>query len=133
MEEKPKPSSRRSFVKAAIVGGATAAVIGTAVLGPSLRPSAASPGPPSFPQVGSHLVWFDKGANLFRRRNLITGTDEFSQGDGAAVVQSAIDVLPSDTGGIIWVTVGIDASEWVVTIGMDSISSVALRDPSPHD
>src|SRR5438034_1399155 len=132
MEEKPKPSSRRSFVKAAIVGGATAAVIGTAVLGPSLRPSAASPGPASFPQVGSHLVWFDKGANLFRRRNLITGTDEFSQGDGAAVVQSAIDSLPSDTGGIIWVTEDLDATDGVVTIGKDSVSLVALRDPPPR-
>src|SRR5207249_2323836 len=132
MEEKPKPSSRRSFVKAAIVGGATAAVIGTAVLGPSLRPSVASPGPASFPQVGSHLVWFDKGANLFRRRNLITGTDEFSQGDGAAVVQSAIDSLPSDTGGIIWVTEDLDATDGVVTIGKDSVSLVALRDPPPR-
>ena len=132
MEEKPKPSSRRSFVKAAIVGGATAAVVGTAVLGPSLRPSVASPGPASFPQVGSHLVWFDKGANLFRRRNLITGTDEFSQGDGAAVVQSAIDALPSDTGGIIWVTEDLDATDGVVTIGKDSVSLVALRDPPPR-
>src|SRR5439155_1128050 len=132
MEEKPKPTSRRSFVKAAIVGGATAAVVGTAVLGPSLRPSVASPGPASFPQIGSHLVWFDKGANLFRRRNLITGTDEFSQGDGAAVVQSAIDALPSDTGGIIWVTEDLDATDGVVTIGKDSVSLVALRDPPPR-
>src|SRR5947207_14535817 len=108
MEEKPKRSSRRSLVKAAIVGGATAAVIGTAVLGPSLRPSAASPGPASFPQVGSHLVWFDKGATLFRRRNLITGSDEFSQGDCAAVVQRAIDARPSDTRWVMWVT---DASD----------------------
>src|SRR5438046_9368358 len=104
MEEKPKPSSRRSFVKAAIVGGATAAVIGTAVLGPSLRPSAASPGPASFPRVGSHLVRFDEGANLFRRRHLITGTDESSQRDGAAVVQGALDCLACDTAGFIWVS-----------------------------
>ena len=73
MEEKPKPTSRRTFVKAAIVGGATAAVVGTAVLGPGLRPSVEA-GPASFPQVGSHLVWLDKGENLFRRRNLLTGT-----------------------------------------------------------
>src|SRR2546430_14810492 len=98
MEEKPKPTSRRTFVKAAIIGGATAAVVGTAVLGPSLRPSAA-PGAASYPQVGSHLVWFDKGANLFRRRNLLTGTDEFSDPDGAVVVQNAIEALPSDIGG----------------------------------
>src|SRR5256885_5958661 len=100
MEEKPEPTSRRTFVKAAIVGGATAAVVGTAVLGPSLRPSV-SPGPASFPQVGSHLVWLDKGPNLFRRRNLLTGTDEYSHADGALVVQSAIDALPSGTGGVI--------------------------------
>jgi len=131
MEEKPKPTSRRTFVKAAIVGGATAAVVGTAVLGPSLRPSVA-PGPASFPQVGSHLVWLDKGANLFRRRNLLTGTDEFSHGDGAFVVQSAIDALPSDTGGIIWLTEDLDAPNGIVTIDKDSVSLVALRDPPPR-
>src|SRR2546422_1223891 len=98
MEEKPKPTSRRSFVKAAIVGGATAAVVGTAVLGPGLRPSVEA-GPASFPQVGSHLVWLDKGANLFRRRNLLTGTDEYSHADGALLVQSAIHALPLGTGG----------------------------------
>src|SRR3989440_9449699 len=106
MEEKPEPTSRRTFVKAAIVGGATAAVVGTAVLGPSLRPSVAA-GPASFPQVGSHLVWLDKGANLFRRRNMLTGTDEYSHADGALVVQSAIDALPPRTGGVILVTRGL--------------------------
>src|SRR5438309_10793136 len=132
MEEKPKPTSRRSFVKAAIVGGATAAVVGTAVLGPSLRLSVASPGPTSFPQVGSYLVWFDKAATLFRRRNLATGTDEFSQADGAVVVQSAIDALPSDLGGTIWITEDLDAPNGIVMINKDSVSLVSLRDPPPR-
>src|SRR5256886_15418562 len=98
MEEKPKPTSRRTFVKAAIVGGATAAVVGTAVLGPSLRPSVVAPGATSFPQVGSHLVWLDKGPNLFRRRNLLNGTDEYSHADGALFRQRPIDPLPPGTG-----------------------------------
>jgi len=132
MEEKPKPTSRRTFVKAAIVGGATAAVVGTAVLGPSLRPSVVAPGATSFPQVGSHLVWLDKGPNLFRRRNLLTGTDEYSHADGALVVQSAIDALPPGTGGIIWLTEDLDAPNGVVTIDRDSVSLVALRDPPPR-
>ena len=54
-------------------------------------------------------MWFDKAATLFRRRNLATGTDEFSQADGAVVVQSAIDALPSDLGGTIWITEDLDA------------------------
>src|SRR2546429_188517 len=45
-EEKPKPTSRRAFVKAAIIGGASAAVVGTAVLAPNLRPTAAPDPPP---------------------------------------------------------------------------------------
>src|SRR2546423_3647869 len=132
MEEKPKPTSRRTFVKAAIVGGATAAVVGTAVLGPSLRPSVVAPGATSFPQVGSHLVWLAKAPNLFRRRNLLTGTDESSHADGALVVQSAIDALPSGTGGIIWLTEDLDAPNGVVTIDKDSGSLVAFRDPPPR-
>jgi len=136
-EEKPKPTSRRAFVKAAIIGGASAAVVGTAVLAPNLRPTAApapvpSPGPSPFPQAGSYLVWFDKAAALFRRRNLATGTDEFSQADGAVVVQSAIDALPSDIGGTIWITEDLDAPNGIVMINKDSVSLVSLRDPPPR-
>src|SRR2546427_2929116 len=134
-EEKPKPTSRRAFVKAAIRGGASAPGSGTALLPPSLRPTAAPPpptGPSPFPQTGSYLVWFDKAATLFRRRNLATGTDEFSQADGAVVVQSAIDALPSDIGGTIWITEDLDAPNGIVMINKDSVSLVSFRDPPPR-
>src|SRR3989442_13457041 len=127
MEEKPKPTSRRTFVKAAIVGGATAAVVGTAVLGPSLRPSVVAPGATSFPQVGSHLVWLDKGPNLFRRRNLLTGTDEYSHADGALVVQSAIDALPPRTGGSTSVAAGPAAPHRGGTSQRGCVSRLARR------
>src|SRR2546422_6273270 len=130
MEEKPKPTSRRTFVKAAIVGGATAAVVGTAVLGPGLRPSVEA-GPASFPQVGSHLVWLDKGENLFRRRNLLTGTDEYSHADGALVVQSAIDALPLGTGGVILLPKGPRAPHRGAPRGKENAPPCAPSGPPP--
>lgn len=131
----PKRSSRRTFVKAAVAGGASAAAVGVAwtqFLSPKSQPSVLpSPAPP-VTQYGSYLVWFDGAAGAFRRKNLATGVDEAANANAGLVVQGAVDALPPDVGGEIWLSNAIDSDDAIITIAKDNVSLVALRDPPPR-
>src|SRR5205809_57710 len=131
-----KGTSRRTFVKAALAGGASAAAVGVAwtqFLSPKSQPSGTPPTltPPPVTQYGSYLVWFDATAGTFRRKNLATGVDEAADANAGPVVQGAVDGLNPTVGGEIWISNDVDADDAIITIAGNNVSLVALRDPPP--
>jgi hypothetical protein len=125
-----KPHSRRNFVKAAIIGGASAAAVGagwTFLLSPRLMPSLLPQTP-----YGTYVIWFDAAAGVFRRRNVSTGKDEVASADGGRIVQDAIGSLSAPTGGEIWLSSTVHLPSSVITIDRDNVSLIALRDPPPR-
>src|SRR5439155_298025 len=131
-----KGTSRRTFVKAALAGGASAAAVGVAwtqFLSPKSQPSGTPPTltPPPVTQYGSYLVWFDATAGTFRRKNLATGVDEAADPNAGPVVQGAVDGLNPTVGGEIWISNDVDADDAIITIAENNVSLVALRDPPP--
>src|SRR5947207_2296603 len=131
-----KGTSRRTFVKAALAGGASAAAVGVAwtqFLSPKSQPSGTPPTltPPPVTQYGSYLVWFDATAGTFRRKNLPTGVDEAADANAGPVVQGAVDGLNPTVGGEIWISNDVDADDAIITIAGNNVSLVALRDPPP--
>src|SRR5207237_144960 len=116
-----KGTSRRTFVKAALAGGASAAAVGVAwtqFLSPKSQPSGTPPTltPPPVTQYGSYLVWFDATAGTFRRKNLATGVDEAADANAGPVVQGAVDGLNPTVGGEIWISNDVDADDAIITI-----------------
>src|SRR5437773_738857 len=131
-----KGTSRRTFVKAALAGGASAAAVGVAwtqFLSPKSQSSGTPPTltPPPVTQYGSYLVWFDAAAGTFRRKNLATGLDEAADANAGPVVQGAVDGLNPTVGGEIWISNDVDADDAIITIAGNNVSLVALRDPPP--
>src|SRR5207247_3415421 len=131
-----KGTSRRTFVKAALAGGASSAAVGcawTQFLSPKSQPSGTPPTltPPPVTQYGSYLVWFDATAGTFRRKNLATGVDEAADANAGPVVQGAVDGLNPTVGGEIWISNDVDADDAIITIAGNNVSLVALRDPPP--
>jgi len=131
-----KGTSRRTFVKAALAGGASAAAVGvtwTQFLSPKSQSSGTPPTltPPPVTQYGSYLVWFDAAAGTFRRKNLATGLDEAADANAGRVVQGAVDGLNPTVGGEIWISNDVDADDAIITIAKNNVSLVALRDPPP--
>src|SRR5438876_851520 len=131
-----KGTSRRTFVKAALAGGASAAAVGVAwtqFLSPKSQPSGTPPTltPPPVTQYGSYLVWFDATAGTFRRKNLATGVDEAADANAGPVVQGAVDGLNPTVGGEIWISNDVDADNAITTIAGNNVSLGALQDPPP--
>src|SRR5437762_11267940 len=131
-----KGTSRRTFVNAALAGGASAAAVGVAwtqFLSPKSQSSGTPPTltPPPVTQYGSYLVWFDAAAGTFRRKNLATGLDEAADANAGRVVQGAVDGLNPTVGGEIWISNDVDADDAIITIAKNNVSLVALRDPPP--
>src|SRR5947207_9178411 len=124
-----KGTSRRTFVKAALAGGASAAAVGVAwtqFLSPKSQSSGTPPTltPPPVTQYGSYLVWFDAAAGTFRRKNLANGVDEAADANAGRVVQGAVDGLNPTVGGEIWISNDVDADDAIITIAKNNVSLV---------
>src|SRR5438309_10316530 len=111
-----KGTTRRTFVKAALAGGASAAAVGVAwtqFLSPKSQPSGTPPTltPPPVTQYGSYLVWFNGTASTFRRSTFATGDDEAAHARAGHVVQGAVDGLHQPVVGLIWISNDVDAED----------------------
>src|SRR5438552_9846780 len=111
-----KGTSRRTFVKAALAGGASAAAVGVAwtqFLSPKSQPSGTPPTltPPPVTQYGSYLVWFDATAGTFRRKNLATGVDEAADPNAGPVVAGAVDGLTAAVRDVVGISLDDDAED----------------------
>ncbi len=132
-------TSRRSFVKLGVAGGA--AVAGASLL--KVAPSVMAVPPAGALEYGSYLIWKDNEPvpPVFRKRNLRTGLDDSPSNIAAGpVVNDAILTFVNPVGGEIWLSDDVDDDSTVITINRDNTSLIAMRktgsrnsnDPRPH-
>ena len=77
--------------------------------------------PPSFTETASYIIF--KVGNTIYAKNGTTGEIEFSGTDASQVIQSAIDALPKETGGKIF----IKAGTYVISSYLSAVNNLVLE------